>query len=638
MNITTSGPNVLTSFSRNIAFHPKIGCVSSVQASLVPFTLTTHHNLPRKFSQPQKPISNVSANIASATTSLLSADEATLGRHLAQRLVQIGVSDVFSVPGDFNLSLLDHLIAEPGLNLIGCCNELNAGYAADGYARSRGIGACVVTFTVGGLSVLNAIAGAYSENLPVICIVGAPNSNDYGANRILHHTIGLPDFSQEFHCFKTVTCYQAVVNSLENAHELIDTAIATALIESKPVYISIACNLPATLHPAFNRAPIPFFLSPKLSNRMSLEAAVEAAAEFLNKAVKPVIVGGPKLRTAHACQEFLELVDASGYALAVTPTAKGLVPECHPHFMGTYWGVVSTTFCAEIVESADAYVVAGPMFDDGSSVGYSLLLKKEKMITVQPGRVMIGNGPTFGCILMTDFFQALAKRLKKNTTAYDNYHRIYVPEGRPLKCPPNYPLRVNVLFEHIQKLLSSDTAVIAETGDSWFNCQKLKLPQGCGYEVQMQYASIGWSVGATLGYSQAATDKRVIACIGDGSFQVTAQDVSTMLRWGQNPIIFLINNGGYTIEVEIHDGPYNVIKNWNYTGLVDAIQNGEGKCWTKKVLCEEDLIEAIETAKGAKKDCLCFIEVMTHKDDTSKELLEWGLRMSAANSRPPNPT
>ncbi|KAJ0791727.1 putative pyruvate decarboxylase [Helianthus annuus] len=195
--------------------------------------------------------------------------EATLGRHLARRLVQIGVSDVFSVPGDFNLTLLDHLLAEPGLNLVGCCNELNAGYAADGYARSRGVGACVVTFTVGGLSVLNAIAGAYSENLPLICIVGGPNSNDYGTNRILHHTIGLPDFSQELRCFQTVTCYQAciidfaVVNNLEDAHELIDTAISTALKESKPVYISISCNLPAIPHPTFSREPVPFSLSPK---------------------------------------------------------------------------------------------------------------------------------------------------------------------------------------------------------------------------------------------------------------------------------------------------------------------------------------------------------------------------------------
>ncbi|XP_008775408.1 pyruvate decarboxylase 1 [Phoenix dactylifera] len=563
--------------------------------------------------------------------------EATLGRHLARRLVQVGVNDVFSVPGDFNLTLLDHLLAEPGLRLVGCCNELNAGYAADGYARARGVGACVVTFTVGGLSVLNAIAGAYSENLPVICIVGGPNSNDYGTNRILHHTIGLSDFTQELRCFQTVTCFQSVVNNLEDAHELIDTAISTALKESKPVYISISCNLPAIPHPTFSREPVPFFLSPKLSNQMGLEAAVEATAEFLNKAVKPVLVGGPKIRVAKAGQAFVELADACGYPVAVMPSAKGLVPEHHPSFIGTYWGAVSTAFCAEIVESADAYLFAGPIFNDYSSVGYSLLIKKEKAIIVQPERVVIANGPTFGCILMKDFLRALGERLKRNTTAYENYRRIFVPDGQPPECKPKEPLRVNILFKHIQKMLSGNTAVIAETGDSWFNCQKLKLPEGCGYEFQMQYGSIGWSVGATLGYAQAARGKRVIACIGDGSFQVTAQDVSTMLRCGQNSIIFLVNNGGYTIEVEIHDGPYNVIKNWNYTAFMDAIHNGEGKCWTSKVRCEEELKEAIDTAMGPKKDCFCFIEVIVHKDDTSKELLEWGSRVSAANSRPPNP-
>ncbi|KAG6640225.1 hypothetical protein I3843_10G149900 [Carya illinoinensis] len=579
----------------------------------------------------------VSTILNSVPSTFLDSFEASLGRHVARRLVQIGVTDVFSVPGDFNLTLLDHLIAEPGLNNIGCCNELNAGYAADGYARSRGVGACVVTFSVGGLSVLNAIAGAYSENLPVICIVGGPNSNDYGTNRILHHTIGLSDFSQELRCFQTVTCYQAVVKNLEDAHEQIDTAISTALKESKPVYISISCNLAGLPHPSFSREPVPFSLAPKWSNKMGLEAAVEAAAELLNKAVKPVLLGGPKMRVAKACDAFVELADACCYALAVMPSGKGLVPEDHPHFIGTYWGAVSTAFCAEIVESADAYLFAGPIFNDYSSVGYSLLLKKEKAIIVQPERVMIGNGPQFGCVLMKDFLRELAKRLKRNPTSYENYHRIYVPEGHPPKAEPREPLRVNVLFQHIQKMLSSKTAVIAETGDSWFNCQKLKLPRACGYEFQMQYGSIGWSVGATLGYAQAVPEKRVIACIGDGSFQVTAQDVSTMIRCGQRSIIFLINNGGYTIEVEIHDGPYNVIKNWNYTGLIDAIHNGHGKCWTTKVHCEEELIEAIEKATGAKKDCLCFLEVIVHKDDTSKELLEWGSRVSAANSRPPNP-
>lgn len=154
-----------------------------------------------------KPANNINAIFDSSSCNGTQ-NPSTLGHHLARRLVQIGITDVFTVSGDFNLSLLDGLIAEPELNLIGCCNELNAGYAADGYARSRGVSACVVTFIVGGLSVINAIVEAYSENLTVICIVGGPNSNDYGSNRILHHTIGLADFSQEPRCFQIVTCHQ----------------------------------------------------------------------------------------------------------------------------------------------------------------------------------------------------------------------------------------------------------------------------------------------------------------------------------------------------------------------------------------------------------------------------------------------
>ncbi|XP_042424246.1 pyruvate decarboxylase 1-like [Zingiber officinale] len=559
--------------------------------------------------------------------------DSTLGRYIARRLVQVGVGDVFAVPGDFNLTLLDHLIAEPALRVIGCCNEINAGYAADGYARCRGVGACVVTFTVGGLSVLNAIAGAYSESLPLICIVGGPNSNDYGTNRILHHTIGLPDFSQEIRCFQTVTCFQAVVNNLEDAQQLLDTAISTALKESKPVYISVSCNLSGIPHPTFSGDPVPFFLSPKLSNQMNLEAAVEAAVEFLNKAAKPVMIGGPKLRVAKAGSAFVELADACGYAIAVMPSAKGLVPENHPRFVGTYWGGVSAAGCAEIVESADAYLFVGPIFNDHSSVGYSLLLKKEKAIVVQPNRVVLADGPAFGCVLMEDFLRALAKRVTSNTMAHDNYRRTLAPPGEVLESQPDEPLKVNVLFKHIQNMLSSHTAVIAETGVSWFNCQKLKLPEGCGYEFQMQYGSIGWSVGATLGYAQAANDKRIIACIGDGGFQMTAQDVSTMLRCEQRSIIFLINNGG-----EIHDGRYNGIKNWNYTALIDAIHNREGKCWTTKVQSEKELKEAIEIATNEKNDCLCFIDVVVHKDDdTNKELLDWSSRVCAANSRLPNP-
>ncbi len=184
-------------------------------------------------------------------------------------------------------------------------------------------------------------------------------------------------------------------------------------------------------------------------------------------------------------------------------------------------------------------------------------------------------------------------------------------------------------------MLDEHTTVLVETGDSWFNGIKLKLPEGTKFEIQMQYGSIGWSVGATLGYSLATKDKRrLLTFVGDGSFQLTAQEVSTIIRYELDPIIFLLNNGGYTIEVEIHDGPYNSIQNWDYAGLVDVFNAGGGNGWSTRVTTEGELQKAIKTAlthKGGPS----FIEVMLDRDDCSKELLEWGSRVASNNSRPP---
>lgn len=583
-----------------------------------------------------------------------------MGNHLASRLVQLGVDTVFAVPGDYNLILLDQLIKDERLKVIYTCNELNAGYAADGYSRARrGKAACVVaTFTVGGLSLLNAIAGAASESLPVICVTGGPNSNDGGTNRVLHHTIGSSEsFNQEMEAFKPFVCKATRIFALEDAHWQLDDCIAEALRQSKPVYINIACNIAGLSHPTFEREPIPFVLPDRHTNPDSLEAAVETALELLGKAVKPVLVGGVKLRAAHRREAFERLAERSGFATAIMPNAKGMVSEKLERFMGVYWGQVSSPYCAETVESSDCYVFAGPVTNDYTSVGYSLLLKTEKMIVVDGDRVSVAGKRFFSCIAMERFLDALAERVAFNDAAWKNHQRMFVPEGPLRKPPADEPLITNVLYQKIQNFIGPESFVVAETGDSWFNCLKLKLPEGCGYEFQMQYGSIGWSVGATLGAAAAAAGsaapealagtprRRVLASIGDGSFQMTAQDVSTMMRYRLNPIIILVNNAGYTIEVEIHDGPYNIISNWDYVGLIKSMHNAHGgnavggdpdSLFAVRCRTESEFDAALEEAKG-REDALCFIEVVVDKDDCSKELLEWGSRVAAANGRAPNP-
>ena len=273
-------------------------------------------------------------------TPLSSPQTTTLGGYLAARITQAGITDFFGVPGDYNLVLLDELLKQPGLRMVGCCNELNAGYAADGYARVRGFSAVVVTYMVGATSLLNATAGAYSDDLPVLVVSGGPNSNDAPAHHLLHHTIGEKELYQAAKCFDPVVRKTFVVRHLDDATAMIDEALLLCLRDKKPVYLEIACNLanarvsvpgPMTFPPA--RMP---------SDPASLQAAVDAALAHLQGVVKPVLIAGVKLAPAGATGSFEKLADALGCAVAVMPNAKGLLREDHPGFVGTYWGEVSS--------------------------------------------------------------------------------------------------------------------------------------------------------------------------------------------------------------------------------------------------------------------------------------------------------
>lgn len=555
----------------------------------------------------------------------------SIGRYLADRIQQVGVKDYFAIPGDYNLVLLDELLKNKSLRMINCCNELNAGYAADGYARENGVGVIVVTYSVGGLSCINAVAGAYAENLPVIVISGGPNTNSYQDNEVLHHALGKVEYSYVRNMYEHVTAYSVIVHDVGSAPYQIDYAFEMALQSKKPVYIEIACNIAdAAVAPPTRRAlEIESYTDPT-----ALRDAVQSAATLLNNAVKPVVVAGSLIRPAKAGRLIEALSTRTHYALANMPDAKGFIAETHKNYIGTYWGPVSSPGCGEVVESSDCYLFVGPRFTDYTTVGHSAHLSRKKMLIVYPTAVNIA-GKVHTSINMRDFLQALTKKLKPNNKSLEIYRRIagHAPLLNEI-FKSNSMITTRYLFAEIQQMLNANTAVLAETGDSWFNGLKLSLPKGAQFEIQMQYGSIGWSVGALLGYQLALENKkRVIGLIGDGSFQMSAQEISTMIRYNLAPIIFLMNNNSYTIEVQIHDGPYNVIKNWNYADLVKVFNAEDGRGWSTTVQTCGELKRAIAQAK--QKKCLCFIEVLLDKDDCNKILLEWGSRVASNNSRPP---
>jgi pyruvate decarboxylase len=554
----------------------------------------------------------------------------TVGSYLATRLEQVGLRHYFGIPGDYNLALFDQLLLNRNLTCISCCNELNAGYAADGYARATGMAAMLVTYSVGALSAVNAIAGHYAEDLPVILISGGPNTHSEPENQILHHSLGEVRYGYVRDMFAPVTAAAVIVRHIEDAPKLIDQTIAACLRSRKPVYLEISCNIAGLEIPA--PQPYQFWTKPA-SNPKALKEAVDHAAAMLNAAVKPVAVGGVKLRAAGAMDAFRQFIDTSGYAVAMMPNAKSFFPENHPSFVGIYWGPVSSPGAEAIVESADAYVFAGPVLSDYASCGHTIEISPKKLIHVGPGFVQL-PGVLYQDIVMDEFFTALAGQIKRNDTSLETFNRTRTQTVPEPPIDRAAPIRTRRLFAMIQGMLDANTTLIAETGDSWFNTINLSLPQGSNFEIQMQYGSIGWSVGAALGYQLAVQPaRRVIACVGDGSFQMTAQELSTMIRYGLKPILFIMNNGGYTIEVEIHDGPYNVIKNWNYAELVPAFNGADGNGWGCRVRTEGEAQDAIQ--KALAHDGPSVIEVVIGKDDCSRDLLEWGTRVCASNARPP---
>jgi pyruvate decarboxylase len=557
----------------------------------------------------------------------------TVGSYLGERLQQIGLKHHFAVPGDFNLALLDQLLSVKGLEQVGSCNELNCGYSAEGYARACGAGAAVVTFSVGGLSAINAIGGAYAENLPVILVSGAPNSNDRATEHLIHHTLGTHDWSYPLEIAKKITCAAVSINSAIDAPEQIDYAIHEALREKKPAYIEIACNIASAA--CATPGPISEILGEEPSDLESLRAAVAAAAEFLKGKERPILLIGSKLRAAGAEKQAIELAEALSCAVTVMAAAKGFFPEDHPQFAGIYWGEVSAPGAREILDWADSVVCIGTIFNDYSTVGWTAMPSGAGVLTADQHRVYL-EGHDFGRVNLRDFLSGLARKVEKRPATIVEYQRIRPQPQPPRSGEPDAKLTRTEIFRQVQGLITADTTLIAETGDSWFNGIAMKLPGGARFEIEMQWGAIGWSVPATFGYAVGASNRRIIALIGDGSFQLTAQEVAQMIRRKLPVIIFLINNRGYAIEDEIHRGPYNNIKNWDYAGLIQAFNAEDGRGRGLRATSGGELQEAIKVAL-ANRDGPTLIECVIDHDDASPDLLSWGRQVGKANARAPRP-
>ncbi|ERF73472.1 Pyruvate decarboxylase [Endocarpon pusillum Z07020] len=545
-----------------------------------------------------------------------------VAEYLFRRLHELGVRSVHGVPGDYNLVALDY-IPKCGLHWVGNCNELNAGYAADGYARVKGIAAVVTTFGVGELSVLNATAGAYSEYASVVHIVGQPSTISQKSGMLLHHTLGNGDFNVFANMNAGISCAVAKLNDPYEAATLIDHALRECWVQSRPVYITLPTDI-VQKKVEGERLKTPIDLSEPSVEVEKEDYVVDVVLKYLSTAQNPVILVDACAVRHRVLDETHDLIQKSNLPVFVTPMGKSAVDETLPNYGGVYAGDGSNAGVKERVESADLILSIGAIKSDFNTTGFTYRVGQLKTIDFHSTmmRVRYSEYPGVG---MKGVLRKVTERLPKlNVEAAPPVSQNKIPNGE-LDVSKDSPISHAWFWPRMGQWLKEDDIVVTETGTANFGIWETRFPKGVLALSQVLWGSIGWSVGACQGAALAAKEagsRRTLLFVGDGSIQLTAQEISTMIRHDLTPIIFCICNEGYTIERYIHgmDAVYNDVQEWKYKDLVPTFGAKPDKYKVHQVKTREELEAFFQAEDSHQVSQLQFVELYMPKEDAPAAL------------------
>ncbi|MDC6270769.1 alpha-keto acid decarboxylase family protein [Acetobacter pasteurianus] len=550
--------------------------------------------------------------------------EITLGRYFFERLHQLKVDTIFGLPGDFNLSLLDKVYEIDGMRWAGNANELNAGYAADGYARVKGIAAVVSTFGVGELSLTNAIAGSFAEHCAILNIVGLPSVNAQAKQLLLHHTLGNGDFTVFHRMFKNISQTSAFIADINTAPQEIDRCIRDAYIYQRPVYVGLPSNLVDLMVPA-SLLETPLDLSLKPNDPDAQDEVIETVERIIKEAKNPVILVDA-CASRHNCKgEVAQLVDATQFPVFTTPMGKSGVNESHPRFGGVYVGSLSRPDVKEAVESADLILSIGALLSDFNTGSFSYAYKTKNVVEFHSDYTKIRQA-TFPGVQMKEALDKLLKTVK--SAVNPSYVPSPVPQQKLINSPaePETPLTQEYLWTKVSSWFKEGDIIITETGTSAFGIVQSRFPNNTIGISQVLWGSIGYTVGATLGAAMAAQEidpkKRVILFVGDGSLQLTVQEISTLCKWEcNNTYLYVLNNDGYTIERLIHgqNASYNDIQPWNNLQLLPLFNAKDYECI--RVATVGELNDLFDKKDFSIPDKIRMIEVMLARMDAPANLV-----------------
>ncbi len=520
----------------------------------------------------------------------------SIGEYLIQQLYAQGVRHVFGIPGDYVLAFYEQLFRSK-LRLINTCDEQSAGFAADAYARVRGLGAVCITYCVGGLKVANPTAEAFAEKSPVVVISGAPGLKEREKNPLLHHKVR--EFDTQKKVFEQLTVASTVLSDPQTAFQEIDRVLHAALRFKRPVYIELPRDLvlvPGIAH--HKTAEIH-----ERSNPRSLREALSEAEEMINRARQPVILADVEVHRFGLQEQVLQLAQRTGIPVAATVLGKSVVGEQHPFYLGIYEGALGRDDVRQYVEGSDCVILLGAFMTDINLGVYTARLDPARSIYATSEKLSI-RYHTYEEVRFKDFVYGLLhlplrRRALRKIPRPPRIARFEIRNG-------DARVTVKRLFERLNAFLSDNVVVVADVGDALFGSIDLFIRHRTEFISPAYYTSMGFAVPASIGAQLANPKLRPLVLVGDGAFQMTGMELATAARYGLNPVVVVLNNRGYGTERHMQDGPYNDVWPWHYSRLPEILGAGRGFV----VETEEELDRALlEAERWTESYCLLDVHL-----------------------------
>jgi indolepyruvate decarboxylase len=525
-----------------------------------------------------------------------------IAQYLMDRIKGAGVEYTFGIPGDFILPVYAAQEAA-GVKTVVMTHEPGVGYAADAYARLKGLGVALVTYGAGGLNMINPVGLAYAEESPLLVVSGSPETRFRNQKPLLHHCV--KTFETQYNVFREVTESQTILNNPTTAQSEIDRVLETTTKFSRPGYIEIPRDMVNQEIETTQSAP------------SSLDAPTpalnEAAREIMDRiaaAERPVLFVGVEVRRFRANNKVIALAEALNIPVVTSILGKASFPETHPNFIGNYFGQFGNPKVREYVESADFILSLGAVMTEMETAGYTAKLDPQKLAQVTSREIVIGHHTIHGI----DLPSLTQELLDRATDKAKPVKRFAIPSIAPEDLSGSdgkKELTVAGMIQDLNSLMSERYSVVCDVGDCLYAGLSVKTDI---FIAPGYYSSMGFGVPAGIGAQLGDPSRRPVILVGDGGFQMTGMEISTAVKMGLNPIVIVFDNTSYAMLKFIDkERDYYKLPQWDYAALAKAV-GGTGI----RTSTRADFQSALSTA--AKHDGLYLIDAVIGEDDISPTL------------------